>query len=157
MAAIDDPLRIRRSRDIGAYLGFAGRLKVLSNSIVSLRSPIVGLSQLARTISLRRMNIAAESGAHWPFLSDTRRVVQKDLDILRRGSRSGRPQAAPMLSYHAALRSRGINRQSPDASRSRIVVNDPNSSGVTPRIQSSMRSASISIKAALARSCSLGK
>jgi len=51
----------------------------------------------------------------------------------------------------------GINRQLPDASRSRVVVSNPNGSGVTPRIQSSMRSVSISTKAAFARSCSLGK
>src|ERR1700729_3903427 len=37
----------------------ADRLKVLSNSIVSLRSPIVGSSRSAPTISLRRTNIAA--------------------------------------------------------------------------------------------------
>ena len=61
-----------------------------------------------------------------------------------------------LLSYHTALRSRGINRQLPDASRSRIVGSNPNGSGVTPRIQSSMRSASISTKATFARSCSLG-
>ena len=39
----------------------AGRLKGLLNSIVSSRLPIAGLSRLAPTISLRRMNIAAES------------------------------------------------------------------------------------------------
>ena len=39
----------------------AGRLKGLLNSIVSSRLPIADLSRLAPTISLRRMNIAAES------------------------------------------------------------------------------------------------
>jgi peroxiredoxin len=37
------------------------RLRGLLNFIASSRLPIVGLSQLAPTISLRRMNIAAES------------------------------------------------------------------------------------------------
>jgi hypothetical protein len=62
-----------------------------------------------------------------------------------------------ILSYAAALRSWEINCQSPDASRSRIDGRNPNGSGVMPRIQSSMRSVSISTKAAFARSCSLGK
>src|SRR5215471_18828841 len=39
----------------------AGRRKGLLHSIVSSRLPIAGLSRLARTISLRRVNIAAES------------------------------------------------------------------------------------------------
>ena len=63
-------------------------------------------------------------------------------------------QVACAIALHWAP---GINRQLPDASRSRIAVCNPNGSGVTPRIQSSMRSVSISTKAAFARSCSLGK
>src|SRR4029077_658827 len=39
----------------------AGRRKGLLNSIVSSKLPIVGLSRLAPTTSLRRVNIAAES------------------------------------------------------------------------------------------------
>ena len=51
------------------------------NSIVSSRLPIVGLSRSARTISLRRMNIAAGSAPTGRFLSNPARIVQKDLDI----------------------------------------------------------------------------
>src|SRR5271169_4231561 len=44
----------------------AGRLKLLSNSIVSLRSPIVGSSRSAPTISPKQVNIAPESALIGP-------------------------------------------------------------------------------------------
>ncbi len=44
----------------------AGKRKALFDSTVRLKLPIAGLSRV---------------GAHWPFLSDAGRIVQKDLDI----------------------------------------------------------------------------
>ena len=67
-------------------------------------------------------------------------------DIGRRGNLS-----------HAALRSSERNRQGPAASRSSTVARNPNGSGVTPRIQSHMRSTLISMKVAFARSASVEK
>ena len=49
---------------------------LVRNSTGSLRLPIAALSRLAPTNEYR-----SGAGAHWPFLSDPRRLVQKDLDI----------------------------------------------------------------------------
>jgi len=54
----------------------AGRLKGLSNSIVSSRLAIAGLSRSAPTISLRRVNIALER-CSLAFPLRRGRVVQK--------------------------------------------------------------------------------
>ena len=59
----------------------AGKRKGSFNSIASSRSPIAGLSPLAPTISPQTNEYRTGVGAHWPFLSDAGRVVQKDLDI----------------------------------------------------------------------------
>jgi hypothetical protein len=58
---------------------------------------------------------------------------------------------------HAALGTLGLKRQVPSASRSSTVVRIPNGSGVTPRIQSSMRWTLTCTKLAFARSASVGK
>ena len=59
----------------------AGRLKGWLNSIVSLRSPIAGLSPISTDNITLTNEYRTGVGAHWPFLSDAGRIVQKDLDI----------------------------------------------------------------------------
>ena len=43
--------------------------------------PIAGWSRLARTTSPQTNEYRSGVVAHWPFLSDAGRIVQKDLDI----------------------------------------------------------------------------
>jgi nitrile hydratase accessory protein len=71
-----------------------------------------------------------------------------------RTHRRHRPRVAGAAPY--APKSEAIKRQ-PRPSRASTVARRPNGSGVTPRIQSSMRSTSTSTKIAFARSASLGK
>ena len=60
----------------------ADRLKGLLNSTARWRlAPIAGLSRSAPTTLTETNEYRSGIGAHWPFLSDTRRIVQKDLDI----------------------------------------------------------------------------
>jgi hypothetical protein len=49
--------------------------------IVSWRSAIADWSRLAPTNITETNEYRSGVGAHWPFLSDVRRIVQKDLDI----------------------------------------------------------------------------
>src|SRR6476659_3825829 len=59
----------------------AGNMKGWSNYIAKWKLAIASLLRLAPTILLGRMNIDQVLGAHWVFLSDAGRKIQKDLDI----------------------------------------------------------------------------
>jgi hypothetical protein len=57
----------------------ADRLNGFLSSTVRWRLAIAGLSRSVPTTETNEYRSGV--GAHWPFLSDTRRIVQKDLDI----------------------------------------------------------------------------
>ena len=59
----------------------AGRLKGLLNSIVSSRLGYCRLVTISTDNITETNEFRSGVGAHWPFLSDARRIVQKDLDI----------------------------------------------------------------------------
>jgi hypothetical protein len=59
----------------------AGRLKGLFSCIVSSRLLTAGLLRLAPDNITETNEYRTGAGAHWPFLSDAGRIIQKDLDI----------------------------------------------------------------------------
>ncbi len=58
-----------------------GRPKDSSNCIASSRSAIADLLRISTDNITETNEYRTGIGAHWPFLSDVRRTVQKDLDI----------------------------------------------------------------------------
>ena len=57
------------------------RLNCWFNSIASSRLAIAGLSPISTDNITETNEYRSGVGAHWPFLSDAGRIVQKDLDI----------------------------------------------------------------------------
>jgi hypothetical protein len=67
------------------------RPKGLLNSIVSSRSPIADLSPFSTENITETNEYRSGVSAHWPFLSDAGRIVQKDLDIAEYTDRRHNP------------------------------------------------------------------
>ena len=59
----------------------AGRLKDLFNFIGNSKWPTAGLITITTDNIIDTNEYRTGVGAHWPFLSDARRIIQKDLDI----------------------------------------------------------------------------